>query len=108
MECFHALLSRGVRQCCLGQTADVLLPEFEELRIPFVHSVGVQCLQHHERVAVSGRNDFNLLVDAIEQVSRACVGRLVSNVNILVLEETRLGIEFGAKLNEGVAALANP
>ena len=97
-----------MRQCHLGQTADILLPEIEELRIPSIRSMGVQRLQHTERVAVSGRNDFNLLVDAIEQVSRTCVGDLVPNVNILVLEETCLGVEFGTELNKGVAALANP
>ena len=85
-----------------------MIPELEELGAPFSVLALVQNLQHRKCVAVFGSDGLNLCIGAVEEVSGARVQGLVTNINILVFEKARLGVEFRAQLNERVTTLADP
>jgi hypothetical protein len=58
-------------------------------------------------MAILGGEGHDLGVDAIEQIPGPCVGGLVPDMNVLVLEQTCFGVEFSPKLGKRVTALAN-
>lgn len=59
-------------------------------------------------MAVLGGGGVDLRVDAVKEITRACVRGLMTDVNVLIPEETCLGSEFRAQLGQGIAALADP
>ena len=58
-------------------------------------------------MAVPGSGHFDLRVNMVEKIPGARVGCLVADIDVLVFEEARLGVEFHAELGQGVPALTN-